>query len=397
MSNVAAALSLALTIACVGACKSSGPESAPPDIPPPSAAAPLELSADDDFDDFGDDDFAKPTAQSAELAAMTLPPRPDWADKYANPELDERFFDVTALMQAHQLDRAQAVELQNHFRDLARAQPSGDRNAQYAEALRRAKEGVFEDGHDPERWAKAPFIVVFDLDSTLLDQYMDPKVAPSCHDIAWGKQNPDGTKGSEHFVKLAPGWDDAFRRIAKLGGLVVLYTANTDDLSYTNAAGWRLDDQPILKHPAVGGMLTNSHLVLVPKKDGTPVVEPSKDLRLVDPDLTRAIIVDDNPRRLFQFRNVRVIKKFDASQYCTTKDRNAKKAHDQSLKVVVDEVEDSLRYMKAHPGTSFVDAYLPYSALGQDAVRWLQTGTGRSEAKAVEYLRTHPELVDQKY
>lgn len=386
-------------LAGLGACKTStgavaGPEAAA--IPPPSPTAPLQLAEADALDDHDDEPESR-TAEAAELAAMTLPSRPDWMDKYAGQAPDERFFDIAALMEAHGLDRARAVELQNHFRDLTRAQPQGDRNAQYAEALRRAKAGTFEDRRELERLAEAPFIVVFDLDDTLYDQSIDPAVAMACHDITYAEQHPDGTKGKERFIKLNPGWADAIRRIHALGGAVVLFTANVDELSQTNVAMWRLDDAPILQHPALAGFLTNSHLVLQPKQAGSPVVEPSKDLRIVDPELRRAIIVDDNPLRLFQFRNTRIYKKFDAEAYCTTKDPAAKKAHEQGLKVVVDELEDSLRWMKAHPGTTFVDAYLPYSALGRDAVRWLQRGAGRSEKQAIEHLRRHPELVDAKY
>lgn len=398
MLRAAAALSLALSLACVGACKSSGSALAGSDasaIPPPTPAEPLVLVDAAPSDE--DERATTPTAEASELAAMTLPARPDWADKYAGQAPDERFFDIAALMEAHDLDRARAVELQNHFRDLTRAQPQGDRGAQYAEALRRAKAGEFEDRRDPERLASAPFIVVFDLDDTLYDQYIDPVVAPSCHDIAWSEDHTDGTTGKAHFIKLTPGWDDAILRIHALGGAVVLFTANVDELSLTNAAMWRLEDVPILQHPAVAGFLTNSHLVQQPKHAGSPVVEPSKDLRIVDPELQRAIIVDDNPTRLFQFRNTRVFKKFQADAYCTTKDPSAKEAHERAMKVVVDEIEESVRYMKANPGTRFVDAYLPYTVLGQHAVHWLQTGTGRSKAKAISYLRAHPELADPKY
>lgn len=384
---------LALTTASLGACTKPVATATPevtaaeptPATPPASATPPVEARA------------SEPAVDTSELAMMTLPARPDWTDKYAGSAPDERFFDIAALMKTHGLDRAGAVELQNHFRDLTRADPSGERQTQYAEALRRAQAGEFEDGRDPQRLATAPFIVVFDLDETLYDQYIDAATAPSCHDIAYAEQRPGEPKGKEHFIKLTPGWADAIRRIHALGGAVVLFSANVDDLCYANFALWRLDDVPITKHPAIAAVMTNSHLVLQPKQAGSPIVEPSKDLRIVDPTLTRAIIVDDNPRRLFQFRNTRVFKKFQADAYCTTKDAAAKQAYERALKLVVDEIEGSVRYMKAHPGVTFVDAYLPYTTLGQVAVRWLVDGTGRSQAKAISYLRAHPELADTKF
>ncbi|MCA9710129.1 MAG: hypothetical protein KDK70_30095, partial [Myxococcales bacterium] len=351
----------------------------------------LEAEAEAEDDDFDLDEDDDDPAAAAELRAMTLPPRPEWTDRYAGSSPDERFFDVAALMERHGLDRARAVELQNHFRDLTRAEPEGERSAQYAEALRRAQAGEFEDGRDPERLARARFIVVFDLDATLYDQSIDDAVAPRCHDLEVPKDD-----GGTRPIKLTPGWADAIHRIHELGGEVVLFSANLDDRCYANARAWMLDGVPIHQHPAVAGLLTNSHLVLQPKQAGVPVVEPSKDLRILDPELQRVIIVDDNPRRLFQFRNVRVFKKFDAEAYCAA-DRRTRKAYDASLRTVVDEIEDALRYMDAHRGTSFADAYLPYTMLGQVAVRWIQASTRSSERAAIAALRAEPGLADADF
>jgi hypothetical protein len=387
--TIASTSSLVLALAWLGACAKPSSDA----IPPPAAVEAFEAPEPGDDLDEDDEDAVRSTASAgaAELAAMTLPGRPAWMDKYAGSSPDERFFDIAALMRTHGLDRAQAVELQNHFRDLTRAEPRGDRGAQYAEALRRAKAGEFEDRRDVERLANAPFIVVFDLDETLYDQgYDDAAVARACHDLAIA--SGDDTR----YIKLTPGWSDAIKKISALGGAVVLFSANVDDRTYANARAWMLDGVPIHEHSLIAGFLTNSHLVLQPKQAGSPVVEPSKDLRILDPDLTRAIIVDDNPLRLFQFRNTRVFKKFEADAYCTTKDAAAKQAFDRALAVVVSEIEDSLRYMKAHPGVTFAQAYLPYTTLGQHAVRWLVTGTRRSEAKAIAHLRAHPELADAK-
>lgn len=390
----AATSTLLLAIVSLAACaKSAGSASPPPAIPPAAAAAPLELGEDDDELE-GDDDALEgaPSPDDGELARMTLPARPVWMDKYAGSSPDERFFDIAALMQTHGLDRAAAVELQNHFRDLTRKDPDGERGAQYAEALRRAKAGEFEDGRDPARLRAAPFIVVFDLDETLYDQGIaDAAVAKACHDL----EVP--VEGKEpRFIRLTPGWADAIHRIDALGGEVVLFSANLDDVTWANLRAWTLDGVPIHQHPAVAAVMTNSHLVLQPKQAGQPVVEPSKDLRIVDPELSRAIIVDDNPLRLFQFRNVRVFKKFQADVACVTKDAAAARAYERALKGVVDEIEESVRYTKAHPGVGFAQAYLPYTTLGQLAVDWLRAA-GQSENKAISYLRAHPELADERF
>lgn len=390
----AATSTLLLAIVSLAACaRSAGSASPPPAIPPAAATAPLELEGDDDeleSDDDGDADA--PDRDDAELARMTLPARPEWMDKYAGSSPDERFLDIAALMQVYGLDRARAVELQNHFRDLTRQDPDGDRGAQYAEALRRAKAGEFEDGRDPARLAAAPFIVVFDLDETLYDQGIaDPAVAKACHDL----EVP--VEGKEpRLVRLTPGWADALHRIDALGGEVVLFSANRDDVTWENLRAWTLDGVPIHRHAAVAAVMTNSHLVLQPKQVGQPVGEPSKDLRIVDAELSRTIIVDDNPLRLFQFRNVRVFKKFQADVACVTKDAAAARAYERALKEVVDEIEESVRYTKAHPGVGFAQAYLPYTTLGQLAVQWLRS-SGLGENKAISHVRAHPDVVDEKF
>lgn len=333
----------------------------------------------------------------AEVDRFTLQARPDWTDRYAASNTgDMRFFEISALMSAHGLTRDRAVELQNHYRDLARAAKTLDPSAHFAEALARAKAGTFEDRRESQRLASAPFIVVFDLDETLYDQQIDPAVAATCADF----ESDDGKK--KRKVKLAPGADKALDRVAALGGAVVIFTAAPDESSYANLRAWQFGGKPLPEHPAIAGVLTNSHLVLQHKREGTddpakghPVVEPSKDLRIVDESLTRAILVDDNPLRTFQPRNLRVVKKLDAAAYCTTKDAKLKKAFEQTLPTVVREVEDSLGYAKQH-GVPFAAAYLPYTQIGRVAVDFLR-GAGMSERAAIVHVRTHPEVVDDVF
>ena len=84
------------------------------------------------------------------LANVSVPPLPEWTDRYAVYNVgDVRFFNISKLMAGHDLTRLQAVALQNHYRDLSRAAPDGDRVAQFAEALARVQRGEFESGLDP--------------------------------------------------------------------------------------------------------------------------------------------------------------------------------------------------------------------------------------------------------
>lgn len=337
-------------------------------------------------------------ASRAGLDALTIPALPDWVDKYAGPNEEERrFFNISRLMERFQLARAQAVELQNHYRDLIRSKPAPGPVDAFNTALERVRRGELESRLQPEKLAKARFIVVFDLDETLLSQYYPAQVGEGCHDLAVPRK--DGVR----YVKLVPGWQQAIARIQELGGAVVLFSANVDTLTLENAAHWKLDGVALTEHPAISGLLTNSHLVLQEKSEGVtdprkgnPVREPSKDLRVFDETLRRVIIVDDNPTRLFQMRNARIFKKFEAEPFCTTSDPALRRAFEQAMPTVVREIEDSVRDMDAR-GVSFAEAYLPYTSLGQVTVQFLVDSGGFDRAQAIEYVRRNPQAVDPRY
>ncbi|WNG32740.1 hypothetical protein F0U61_03275 [Archangium violaceum] len=336
----------------------------------------------------------------AGLDALTIPALPDWVDKYSGPNDNKearRFFNISRLMTCFQLSRAQAVELQNLYRDQVRAQPAPEPMAAFTASLERVRRGSFESRLQPEKLAKARFIVVFDLDETLFDQYYPPQVGEGCYDVAIPLQ-----KGVR-YLKLVPGWQQAFERIQALNGVVVLFSANVDTLTLENLAHWKLNGVSLSEHPAIAGILTNSHLVLQEKSEGVadprrgnPVREPSKDLRVFDEQLRRVVIVDDNPTRLFQMRNARIFKKFEADTYCTSSDPALRRAFELAMPTVVQEIEDSVRYMDARGG-EFADAYLPYTSLGQVTVQFLVDSGGFDRARAIDYVRQHPEVVDPRF
>ena len=328
--------------------------------------------------------------RSDPLAEVTIPPRPDWTDPYADSnEGDMRFFDIDVLMSRHGLTRALAIELQNHYRDVSRADPSGTPTAWFEHALGKASAGEFEDRRDLERLDAAAFVVVFDLDETLHDQYYAPEVGAACNDFSVAAD------GKVRHVKLTPGWAEAIARVDALGGAVVLFSANVDTLTWTNLSQWMLEDTPLGEHPLISGVLTNSHLVMQRKSAGAPVVEPSKDLRVIDPELQKVILVDDNPRRAFQFRNLRVFPKFDADLYCTTEQESLRRAFDAALPTVVAEIEDAAQYMRSR-GVSFATAYLPYSVLGRLTVE-MKMAAGMSEREAITWVREHPDVVPKAF
>src|SRR5690349_15507485 len=122
---MARAASLLLVLAGCTVRASAGTQPPPPSTPPiVDAPAPPPVRT-------------PPRAAPVDpLAKWTIPARPAWTDRYADEVVgDGRFFNISALMSEHGLSRALAVELQNHYRDLSRAEPNGDPVAHFEAAL----------------------------------------------------------------------------------------------------------------------------------------------------------------------------------------------------------------------------------------------------------------------
>lgn len=334
-----------------------------------------------------------------QLDTLFIPSLPEWTDRYAETQRgDMRFFDMSELMALFDLTRLQAVELQNHYRDLTRSDEQGDRAQHFNTALARVRAGQFESGLDPVKLAAAEFIVVFDLDDTLYDQYHADE---SCHDIAF-----ESEEGEMKYIKLVPGWEDVFAKIHELGGLIVLFTANEDRVAHENLAHWMVGHEPILQHGTIDGVLTNSYLVLQHKREGKgkdnprrgqPVVQPSKDLRILDPTLEKVLMVDNNPTRLFQYGNVRVFKRFNAKDYCDASEPALLLAYDELMPVVSAEIEQSVEAMRRTTNISFATAYRPYTMLGQLALDFLMDANHWTAQEAAAFLRAHPDVIDHRY
>jgi hypothetical protein len=127
------------------------------------------------------------------------------------------------------------------------------------------------------------------------------------------------------------------------------------------------------------------------------VMTPSKDLRAIT-DLSRVVLVDDNPTRVFQPANLRLVRKFKADRHCADFESDFD-AQGGTLAQVWREIRDSLEYVNVHrPGqVSFAEAFLPYTQTGGLARRWLIESAGMSDWEATEYVRSKPSIVDQKF
>ncbi len=344
------------------------------------------------------------------VSSMVLPPSPDWTDRYRPAGGPPPALRISAVMTKHGISRLQAVELQNHLRDQLRSPEPPTQAVAYQEALRRVLTGRYESGLDPVRLEKASFIVVFDLDETLYDQGGLGALSPEAFKTCGGVEVP--TDAAPRRVVPVPAWDETIRRIRALGGEVVIFSANLDEVSLANVGALKLDGAPLLGHPQIAGVLTNSHLILQDRTEppgspespvkGQPVAEPSKDLRILDESLNKVIIVDDNPTRLFQPHRTCLFPKFEAEIYCTLKPEDPfRKAWDHSMSAVKEEISESVDYMayvqrfKDKP-IGFAQAYLPYSQAAKPVLDAL-LAAGYTRKEANEIIRTEPERVPSRW
>lgn len=319
--------------------------------------------------------------------SMWLSPLPPWTNKYGDSDAYRTYYDWNKLMKTHGLSRPQAAELQNELRTRTQRDGRLPTEAEVTEAatLARTQNRV---PFRSDALAKADFIVVFDLDETLYDQYT---ATSNCRSYSFTTQ-----AGKAKHIHLAPFADDIIRGINKLGGAVVIFSAGMTPSTMENLKHWPFEGVTIADSPKVAGLLFNDHLAQFGADEKpSPVVIASKDLRIFDESLSKVIIVDDNPTKLFQPRQHRLTKKFFAKQYCTG-DASVKKAFDEQLPQVAQEIEESVKYQRAHK-VSFTTAYLPYTMIGQVSLTWLRKANHWTDVQARDYLRQHPEAADPAF
>ncbi len=325
---------------------------------------------------------------------FTLIPLPSWTNKYAKTDLgDMSYFKMSALVETLNLTRLQAVELQNHFRDLT----AGGVPAQnaFTQALDRVRENRFESRLDPEKLKNAPFIVVFDVDETILQQYYTRWKEGSAY-YDYKIVFSDGTRG----ISMAPGWQEIMKTIKKLGGLVVIYSANTDEAVWKIVNTVTIDEQKL--DTFVDGILTNNYLILQGKEEwvqsgkplNNPIVIPAKDLSFMDSTLSKIIIIDDNPIRIIQNLWLRLPKKYQADEYYSKPEAAA--VYQQQLLKIAAEIEESAAYAEKN-GISFSKAYLPYTQLGQVTLHWLIQSGSYTDDQAIDFIRKNPDIVDKNF
>ena len=211
---------------------------------------------------------APKSAEPGELDAYTLPLQPEWTDPYRHSDLksDVRFFRIGKIMRDFSPSRL-AIEVQNHYRDLTAEGHDGP--SAWRMAIAEVRAGHLGSGVDLAKLRQAPFVVVYDLDETLYQVgYSSGARGPAWRD--YGFDN----RGKPSFAKLRSGWEQAIARVHALGGLVMLFTARSDDVAESAVKDWTLNGKNIRQ--VVDGFLTKSHLVMQAKEDGFRSSRPRK-------------------------------------------------------------------------------------------------------------------------
>ena len=323
-------------------------------------------------------------------AAPVLPPLPLWTDRYAKSVEDQGVrLNIDAVMSETGLSRSAVIEVQNLVRDAMRADPTLAVDTAYADALTAVRAGRTEGRFDQAALDRAPFIVVFDLDETLIDQSYPADLASRCASFHYR----DGDR--DRAVQLAPGWEAVFDTIRDAGGAIAIDSANLDARVQAILGAWMWEGVSLRDHPAIAAWVGNSHLVQQPASSGRPVMEPSKDLRGFDASLDKVLLVDDNPLRVFQYANLRLPPKFQADRWCQD-DREVRAMHEAVLPTIAEEIAESLDWQRVHGG-SFADAYRPYTALGRLAVDAADAALPGPRTRAVVWVRLHPEAVERDF
>ncbi|MCC7442911.1 MAG: hypothetical protein IT285_14860 [Bdellovibrionales bacterium] len=247
------------------------------------------------------------------------------------------YLDIERTVERLQVSRLQAHEIQKLMRDeleLLSGSPSVLEQAPYlSQALANSVDavvsrGVSPSGYRPMRFRQGEFVIVFDLDETLLTHwYRHGKgvginrkgslslavrdVVPSFVDRATGDSldQPKLTI-SGSMVQLRPGIGQMAKRLAAIPGFrgFVLFTAKEDRSAEALISEWRKQDASFFRH--VKGVFARNHLRI-----GQGLKKPSKDLRIFDETLQHALLLDDNESRVMQQELCFAIPKFNADAY----------------------------------------------------------------------------------
>lgn len=327
------------------------------------------------------------------FAAPFLEPLPSWA---RDSLYDENALDIDQVMKEENLSRFEAVEVQNYTRDLIKY--SGrDRETAYRTGLNYVRSKKYESGWQPiETWSVADYVAVLDLDETLLMQWY-----ASGYEGNFDLKNltPDFANGlrSPPYVKFTPGAESFIRKLKTDPHCraVVVFSAKDDLAANEIINRWVLSDGKPARS-LISAVFTRHHLVMGPK-----VTVPSKDLRIIDPELKHVVMVDDNPGRIFQPLVLLAQPKFDADQYNLASKSNDEDSveirnhYESALDSAANDILETARAAE-RMAIPFAQAFLPHSYFGERVTKAMSRSTG-SRSKALNMVRRHPFLQEAAF
>lgn len=345
------------------------------------------------------------SADEIKLKDVVLKSVPKWVNLSGFAK-DRKPFNIRELAKKTKLSLREALEVQNHYYDMVDDRDNdAEPEAKFQEALKRVQSGknAYENVWNAEAIKKAKFIIVFDWDDTLINQYYTIREkGPKYYDlelrdddtIRWGRE---GTKWYKKQIKFVPYWKETITAIKKLGGSVIFFTAKKDKMAQRIFKDWKFDKNTLLSK-VVDGFMTKNHLILVKGvKYNRGKAYPMKDMQLIDKSLKKIILVDDSPSKTYQPLNVRFFQKYNPDIHLADETpKEIKSMYDNLLKEVLAEIEESLEYMKTNQGTTFVEAYKPYSLMGRVTLNSL-IESGLVKKKALELIRANEDLVENRF
>lgn len=211
---------------------------------------------------------------------------------------------IESVMQDFNLTRAQAVEVQAILRRYFQRASNED----FLQVVEQVRRGVSMSGVKYDNLERAKFIVAMDVDGTLLDQkHQSYGPFSSVHEHRFIFD------GDNHGVTMAPGWESFFRGVKTRGGSVVIYSRNSDELIQNMFKYITINGVPVSDF--VDGIFSSSHLVLPPNREGYVQDHELHDLVLKDLrilDATKTIIIDDEPKYIWQKFQTRLVPEFKA-------------------------------------------------------------------------------------
>jgi len=252
--------------------------------------------------------------------------------EYSDSGFGGYYLRIEETMKELKVSRLKAHEIQNQLRDLLEERSgSFSRISQtpfleecLEEAVTRVISQKLNEGFFREtKFEKGDFLIVFDLDETLLTHWYDQgkRTGSFQHEIrdtvpvTVDRKTGDSLNTSKmHFspdrVQLRPGIEELARIVSRSKGFrgFLVFTAKEDRSAWDVYGKWKHIHPFFFSH--VVGFYTRNYL----RFDGN-LSKPSKDLRIFDESLSHVFLIDDNESRVLQKDWNYRIPKFNADAY----------------------------------------------------------------------------------